>query len=140
VADVGQNEVEEVNTVPAALGAGWGVSFGWSAFEGTRRFNEDQPADGAVAPVHEYEHGNLGCSVTGGEVYRGTAIPALQGAYLFADFCASGIRAIPAGPGPWDRSVQLTPDGQAIAGFGRGPDGEVYALSLDGPVYRIEPA
>jgi Glucose / Sorbosone dehydrogenase len=132
--------VEEVNFVPASLGSGWGANFGWSAWEGTRRYNDDQPAGGALAPVHEYEHGDLGCSVTGGEVYRGTAVPALQGAYLFADYCVPGIRAIPAAAGPWDDAVALSDTGASISGFGRGPDGEVYVLSLDGPVYRIDPA
>jgi glucose/arabinose dehydrogenase len=140
VADVGQNAVEEVNLVRAADGSGWGVNFGWSAFEGTRRFHEDQPPEGALGPVHEYEHGDLGCSISGGEVYRGTAIPGLAGAYVFADYCVPGIRAIPAGPGPWPEATVLTGDGRAIAGFGRGPDGEVYALSLNGPVYRLDPA
>jgi glucose/arabinose dehydrogenase len=140
VADVGQNEVEEVSLAPAVDGAGRGTNFGWSAFEGTRRFNEDQPATGALPPVHEYEHGSLGCSVSGGEVYRGAAIPALQGAYLFADFCVPGVRAIPAGAGPWQDAVRLTDEGESIAGFGLGPDGELYALSLDGAVSRIEAA
>jgi hypothetical protein len=90
--------------------------------------------------VHEYRHGDLGCSITGGGVYRGSTIPALRGAYLFSDYCAGGVRAIPAAAGPWSDAAILTSAGSAISGFGRGPDGEMYVVSLDGPVYRIDPA
>ena len=78
-----------------------------------------------------------GCSVTGGYVYRGHAIPALAGAYLFADYCAAGIRAIPTGvENPAAVLLSATPG--STASFGQGPDGELYVLSLAGPVYRID--
>jgi hypothetical protein len=73
-------------------------------------------------------------------VYRGSAIPALQGTYLFGDFCASGVRAIRVeGPDTVDRA-DLDLDVASVASFGRGPDGELYVLSLDGGVSRIAPA
>lgn len=138
IADVGQNELEEVNRARAVDGAGRGVNFGWSAFEGSARFNEDVSPDGAVAPLHEYRHGELGCSVTGGVVYRGQRIAALRGAYVFADYCVPGIRALdPASP---SQAVPIATGAKAIVGFGQGPDGELYAASLDGPLYRIEPS
>lgn len=138
IADVGQNELEEVNRARAVDGAGRGVNFGWSAFEGSLRFNEDVPADGAVPPLHEYPHGELGCSVTGGVVYRGQRITALRGAYVFADYCVPGVRALdPSSP---SQAVPIASGAKAIVGFGQGPDGELYAASLDGPLYRIDPS
>ena len=53
IGDVGQNQTEEIDLAPAAAGGGKGLNFGWSAFEGTNRYNDDQPADGTVGPVHE---------------------------------------------------------------------------------------
>ncbi len=140
IADVGQNQVEEVNLAPAGLGAGNGLNFGWSAFEGTDRFNRDQPEGGTVGPVHEYRHDAEpgGCSITGGYVYRGAAIPALRGAYLFADYCEGGVRAIPSGGGA--TATVLTDGPGGIISFGEGAGGELYVLTLDGDVLRIDPA
>lgn len=143
IGDVGQNALEEVDEAPATAGrdAGKGLNFGWSAFEGTKRYNDDQPADGTVGPVYEYRHGDAlgGCAITGGYVYRGRAIPALTGTYLFADYCAGGVRAIPTGvTNP--AAALLSADPGSVASFGQGPDGELYVLSLGGPVYRIDPA
>jgi glucose/arabinose dehydrogenase len=140
IGDVGQNRIEEIDLAPAASGGGKGLNFGWSAFEGTRRFNEDQPAEGTVGPVHEYAHNDEpgGCSVTGGYVYRGTAIPALQGAYVFADYCARGVRALdPAAPA---EAAVIVPERGSIVSFGEGPDREVYVLTLDNQVWQLLPA
>jgi glucose/arabinose dehydrogenase len=138
IGDVGQGELEEVNRARAADGAGRGVNFGWSAFEGSARFNDDVDGAGAVGPVHEYRHSDGGCSVTGGHVYRGSRIGALVGAYVFADYCVAGLRAIdPASP---QASVAIASTGKAIVGMGPGPDGALYVVSLDGPVYRVDPA
>jgi glucose/arabinose dehydrogenase len=138
IGDVGQNAVEEVDWVTAAAGAGRGVNFGWSAWEGTRRFNDDQSPDDHTPPVHEYPHGALGCSITGGYVYRGSAVPALYGAYVFADYCAAGLRAIdPADPG---EALAISDRPGGIVSFGQGPGNELYALSFDGNVYRVDAA
>jgi glucose/arabinose dehydrogenase len=136
IGDVGQGEIEEVDTVAANVR---GVNFGWSAFEGSKRFNEDVPIDAQAAePIHQYEHGDgtgKGCSVTGGYRYRGTAISGLEGAYVFADYCSVGIRAIdPANP---QNNVELSPTGEHLTAFGQRDDGELYVASLDGPVYRL---
>jgi glucose/arabinose dehydrogenase len=137
IGDVGQDRIEEIDRSTVAEGAGRGVNFGWSAFEGTSRYNDDVAPDGAVPPVYEYRHGSLGCSVTGGSVYRGAAVPALRGAYVFADYCGKGLRAIdPANPAT---AVTIAPDATTIVSFGEGADGELYAASLDGGVYRIDP-
>jgi glucose/arabinose dehydrogenase len=137
IGDVGQNEIEEVDHATTASGRGRGVNWGWSAYEGSKRFNTDVDGTNAVGPVHEYQHGDLGCSITGGFVYRGSRVAGLTGAYVFGDYCYHGLRAIdPAHPA--DATV-LTPDGTAIVGFGEGVGGELYALSLNGPIYRIDP-
>lgn len=139
VADVGQDEREEVNVAAAADGAGRGANFGWSAFEASARFNDDQQAPGHVPPVHEYRHGDLGCSITGGFVYRGEALTALRGAYVFGDYCRSGVRAIPATGERIDEAVILADDPGSLVAFGEGVGRELYVLSLDGGVYRLDP-
>lgn len=146
IGDVGQGEWEEIDLSVAVggLDAGKGVNFGWSALEGTHPFNDDQSADGATPPVHEYSHDDGGCSVSGGEVYRGDAIPALEGWYVFADYCAGTIWALP---------ITLDDAGNPVAGdpvtIGQsenvsavevGPDGELYVLSLTDGIVPILPA
>jgi glucose/arabinose dehydrogenase len=148
IADVGQNEEEEINRLSpeGATPAGFAANLGWDLFEGTREFESPDPADGAASagpfttPVFTYSH-EEGCSVTGGQVYRGTAIPGLDGAYLFSDFCNPAVRAIRQGAdGAWaELDLDLDAAG-AVAAFGRGPDGELYVISLDGSVSRIAPA
>jgi glucose/arabinose dehydrogenase len=136
IADVGQNAWEEIDHAPAASGAGRGVNFGWSAFEGTHRFNSDQLADGATPPVYEYPHGDDGCSVSGGAVYRGSTIPSLAGWYVFSDYCSGKVWA-------------LQPDGtivplgglSAVSAVVAGPEGSLYVLAHgDGTLFRIDPA
>ena len=77
IGDVGQNKIEEVDEATAASGAGKGLNFGWSAFEGTDRYNKNQSPDGTVGPVYQYLHTDQpgGCSIVGGYVYRGAAHP-----------------------------------------------------------------
>ncbi len=99
IGDVGQNEQEEIDLVES-LGAG--ANLGWSAFEGTARFNEDEEAPDALAPVLTYGREG-GCSVTGGYVVRDRKLPSLYGRYLYADFCAGQLRSFGAAdavPGP----------------------------------------
>ena len=138
IADVGPNEYEEVDVVaPGADGAtaGRGASFGWSAYEGTQRYNPDQPADGHVAPVLTYAHGADGCSISGGEPYRGTAIPALSSGFVYGDYCSGRVWALDLAGG---RNVLLGEPGSVTA-VADGPDGELYVVSSDGPVWRIVP-
>jgi glucose/arabinose dehydrogenase len=137
IADVGQNQWEEVDVARAVDGAGRGTNFGWSAFEGTHRANTDQPTAGAQPPVYEYPHGDDGCSITGGAVYRGTSVPSLAGWYVFSDYCSGHVRAIPAAVGA---AVVVVPLGTvaATSAVRNGPDGEVYVVSLaQGSVFRI---
>ena len=140
IGDVGQGEWEEIDVALAGRGAGRGVNYGWSAFEGTHRFNDDQPDDGHTPPVWEFAHGDDGCSVTGGYVYRGSAIPELIGAYVFGDYCSGKIWA--AAPGPTGEISEVFELGKVgdLASFGEDADGELYLISLKGSISRIDPA
>ena len=141
VADVGQGKWEEVSVSTAAAGAGRGVNFGWRIMEGPECFNPS-PCDqsGLELPVVSYDHGQ-GCSITGGFVYRGSAIPALQGHYFYSDFCAGFVRSFRLQDGAavdQFRWPTLAP-GPNIPGFGRDAAGELYILATNGVVYRMVP-
>ena len=141
IGDVGQDKWEEVDMVTAASGGGRGVSFGWSAMEGNHPFNDDQPADGHTPPVWEYPHGDEGCSITGGYVYRGTAIPGLYGAYVFGDYCSGKVwAAVPATSGEPIAGVTELGVVKDLASFGQDADGELYTLSLTAGLSRLDPA
>ena len=142
IADVGQNAWEEIDFAPASAGAGKAVNFGWSAFEGTHRFNEDQAAQDAVAPFHEYPHGDLGCSISGGVRYRGTAIPALVGWYVYADYCSGQVRAIQvADDGTEGAEITFEQNVAAVSGVAQGLNGELFVTSVDsGTVFALTAA
>ena len=144
IADVGQNAIEEIDVAPASGGvdAGKGLSFGWSAFEGTERFNDDVPADGHVPPIHTYTHAD-GCSVSGGTRARGDGAGTLAGWYVYGDYCSGTVWALEVtgqgasmAPG---RNVAIgTVEG--LTAIVDGPGGELYAVSLQGPVLRLDAA
>jgi glucose/arabinose dehydrogenase len=136
IGDVGQNAWEEIDVAPA--GSPGGLNFGWDLFEGSHPFEGGDAGD-ALGPVHEYPIG-LGCAVTGGYVYRGEDIPELVGAYVFADFCRGALEAFVLRDGRATQHRELGPVVQSVASFGEDAAGELYALSLSGPVYRIVPA
>jgi glucose/arabinose dehydrogenase len=138
IADVGQGQWEEVDVGWAADGGGRGLNFGWSAFEGNHPFNADQSAEGTTAPIHEYEHVGQDCSISGSALYRGSAIPALVGWYVFADYCSGQVRALQIA----DRKVvKQVPLGLAasVTAISEGADGEIYVLDGLGPIYEITP-
>jgi glucose/arabinose dehydrogenase len=135
IGDVGQNRWEEVDHQPAGSG---GRNYGWDRLEGRHRFEGDRPG-GAVDPVIEYGREGGACTVIGGAVYRGGRIPGLRGAYLYGDYCAGWVKAARVSGG---RVAEQRDLGLAVPGltsFGVGPDGELYAMSLSGPVYRLVP-
>jgi glucose/arabinose dehydrogenase len=141
VADVGQNAFEEIDLLPAADGAGRGANLGWNEMEGAHPFEGGSNPDGAVLPVFEYDRSEGGCSVTGGVVYRGSAIPGLVGAYLFTDYCDGRLRALRAAGGQTvDERTFDDVSGNSLVSFGTDGAGEVYVLSLDGAIYRLDPA
>ena len=146
IADVGQNAWEEINVEPAATG---GRNYGWRCYEGNVAFNTANcgPQSGMTFPVHVYSHGS-GCSVSGGYVYRGCAIPDLQGTYFFADYCSATIWSFEyaGSPNPpvTNRTAELAPGGGlsigSITSFGEDARGEVYICdSGSGEVFRIIP-
>lgn len=138
IGDVGQNSREEVDLV--ARGRGRGANFGWSAFEGDERFNEDQDPAGAVPPVLTYPTSGDKCSVTGGYVVRDQRLSSLYGRYLYGDFCAGQLRSFPARPGRAatdDRELGVGVE--QLSSFGEDNRGRIYATSLNGPVFRLEP-
>lgn len=136
IADVGQNSREEINRVDITADAG--ANFGWPLFEGASCYLSNCDDSGLTAPVFDYSHGE-GCSVTGGYVYRGEAIPELDGHYFFGDFCGGWVRSL--APGETDPLAWLEPG--AIAGlssFGVDGRGELYVTSTQGGVFRLERA
>jgi glucose/arabinose dehydrogenase len=141
IADVGQNAWEEVDVVLAAAGAGRGANFGWNVTEGRHCFAQANcDLTQFTLPVLEYGHGE-GCSITGGYVYRGAAIPALQGHYFYADYCQGWVRSFRLQDGQAVEPQQwptLAPGG-AITSFGQDAAGELYVLSAEGRVSRIVP-
>jgi glucose/arabinose dehydrogenase len=143
VADVGQNETEEVDWLPSAPeGAGRGANLGWNLREGAASFRGAESVPDLVDPIFDYANDGTNCSVTGGYVYRGSAVPALDGVYLFGDYCASEIRGLLARDGEVvdERSLDVSVAARSLSSFGQDLEGEVYVLSTDGTVYKIEPA
>ncbi len=135
IGDVGQNSWEEVDEQgPDSTG---GENYGWNRLEGTHTYEGDAPPH-AVPPVYEYPHG--GCVVTGGYVYRGKAMPALDGAYVFADFCLGDLETLRPLEGGDLEHGELGVHVDSPASFGEDAAGELYVLSLEGALYRLVPA
>ena len=141
IADVGQNAWEEVNVATAAEGAGRGGNFGWNVMEGRHCFADASCNPSSFTlPVLEYSHAE-GCSISGGYVYRGAAIPELQGHYFYADYCQGWVRSfrMQDGQATDQRQWPTLAPGGGIPGFGRDAAGELYVLSVEGRVFRIVP-
>lgn len=141
IADVGQDHWEEVTVVGIANLDG--VSFGWSALEGTHEYNADQAEANSVftyvAPSHEYEHTDGRCSISGGAVYRGTTIDVVGSWYVYADFCSGDVIAIDVLDAPGDGVSKVGNVAQPVAVV---PDaaGELWVLSLTGTVTPLTQA
>jgi glucose/arabinose dehydrogenase len=137
IGDVGQGAEEEIDLLPAGRAAG--ANLGWDRVEGNRPFEGEAPA-GAVPPVFTYGR-DEGYSVTGGYVYRGSAIPGLGGAYVFGDYGAGVVRAlgIEGGRVVSERSLGVETGPASLVSFAEDADGELYVLSLEGPIYRLVP-
>jgi glucose/arabinose dehydrogenase len=139
IADVGQNAVEEVNFQPAASPGG--ENYGWRIMEGSACHDPSSGCNtgGLTPPVYEYPHAE-GCSVTGGYAYRGSAYPALEGRYFFADFCSGWIRSFAVLGGQAEDVQDHTSDlgtVPQISSFGEDGVGELYVVSLTGSVWQI---
>lgn len=137
IADVGQNKYEEVNFLPA--GSPGGANFGWDYREGLHAFEGDVP-DGVslINPVVEYDHGQ-GCSISGGYVYRGQALPEWSGIYLYGDYCSGLVWGLLRDAGGEWITRQLFQTSGNISAFGLDAEGEIYLLDhRTGGVYRLE--
>ena len=131
VGDVGNAAIEEVDRVVR------GGNYGWRCFEGTQQSNLSctTPVN-PLPPVAQYTH-DFGQAVTGGYVYRGTAVPGLVGRYLFADFSSGRIWDIPNSTQPTLTVTDGLETGLRISAFAEDPDGEVYVVAISGELYRI---
>jgi glucose/arabinose dehydrogenase len=138
IADVGQDQVEEIDF--QAAGFAGGANYGWNILEGDQCYGAANctPPASYVPPVATYPHGAgdaNGCSVTGGFVYRGSAYPALQGIYFFADYCKGKIWELQ-NNGGWQTNLTSTTVTNPTS-FGEDQAGELYILSQAGTVYKI---
>jgi glucose/arabinose dehydrogenase len=141
IGDVGQGEWEEVDVAPVGNQRGKGANYGWRIMEGNHCYPRDPcSSTGLVAPFAEYSHANGACTVVGGYVYRGRAIPALDGHYFYADYC-NGVVTSFRFPDPLkiDWTSLLRP-GNGVSSFGQDARGELYIVQLGGGVFRIVPA
>ena len=143
IADVGQDVWEEINFQPAASTGG--ENYGWHCKEATHLTGFCTPAPDVVDPIYEYNHSD-GISITGGNVYRGSAIPDLTGTYFFADFAFATIWSLrydgQSVSGFTNRTDELVPDVGSInqiASFGEDASGEMYICDLGGEIFKIVP-
>ncbi|MFN8522954.1 MAG: PQQ-dependent sugar dehydrogenase [Chloroflexota bacterium] len=154
VGDVGQNLFEEISF--QAAGTSGGKNFGWDVIEGSHCFNEANftsplpncNTSGMTPPAVEYSH-SLGCSVTGGYVYRGALSPALYGMYLYGDYCSGRIWGLRRSGGARWSNAMLLDTNLAISSFGEDEAGEVYVVrhgnssapanqqAASGEIYRL---
>ncbi len=138
IGDVGQDEWEEIDFVPA--GGGAGDNFGWNRLEGTHGFSGDAP-EPTTPPIYEYSHsGTGGCAVTGGAVYRGEAIPDLTGVYVFADYCTGKLQGLTQSGGTATADRFLDVNAPNISSFGEDGRGELYVLSDTDGLFSIQPS
>lgn len=137
IADVGQNQYEEVHVEPA--GSPGGLNYGWNLMEGNHCFRSpdcDPVALNLELPVVEYDH-SLGCSITGGYVYRGDLFPDLTGAYLYGDFCSGRVWGLrQEADGSWSQA-ELLASGYRISSFGQDEAGEIYLVDHGGEILRV---
>ncbi len=127
--DVGQGKIEEIDIVTS------GGNYGWKFFEGTDCFSGDCNSSGLIPPLFEYNHDNGDLSITGGYVYRGSVITALQGKYIYGDFASGRIWALEENG---TTNELLFESGLAIASFGTDANNELYVCAFDGKIYKFE--
>jgi glucose/arabinose dehydrogenase len=165
IGDVGQETLEEINYVERSKGSG--ANFGWSAFEGTDRFNEDQRAPHAIAPVLTYKTGESTgpaagtsqagatgqsggvtppsgevqagstCAVTGGYVVRDRSLKSLYGRYVYGDFCSGELSSFVPAIPKAKSNLPLRLRVPSLSSFGEDNTGHIYVTSLDGSVYQL---
>jgi len=139
IADVGQDQREEVDVAPATQA---GLNYGWNIMEGTACYNAASCSQaGLTLPVFEYLHGASdvnGCSITGGYVYRGAAIPELAGTYFYSDYCKGYLKSFAYRNGAVSAAQEWAVDNPGnVLSFGQDAQGELYVLAGSGQVLRI---
>jgi glucose/arabinose dehydrogenase len=126
IADVGQNLHEEVNVVPTTAS---GLNYGWNVWEGLSCYNAATCSPtGFQAPILDYGHGP-GCSITGGYVYRGSAIPAIRGHYFYSDYCAGFLRSFRYENGAAVDQKDWGLPSTFVESFGKDFAGELYIIA-----------
>lgn len=132
VADVGQNQYEEVDLIEP------GGNYGWNVMEGNSCFSPSTgcSTEGLIRPVVQYGRED-GCSITGGYVYRGSRLPSLRGAYVYGDFCSGRIWALRYDGTVVSEHLELIDSELRISSFGLDESGELYILSFDEKIYRL---
>jgi glucose/arabinose dehydrogenase len=136
IGDVGQDAYEEIDFQPA--GSASGQNYGWSAMEGMHPYQGGETSE-MILPIAEYPHTNGNCSVTGGYVYRGGKISALQGTYVFGDYCTGMSWVLRRFPDGW-RSAEWFGMKISISSFGEDEAGELYVLDYKGgDAFILEP-
>lgn len=138
IGDVGQSDWEEIDWAPASSPGG--ENYGWSQMEGTHSFRGGTEPANHVPPIHEYDRTGLGCSVTGGYVYRGEAVPGLAGQYVYSDYCDGTLRSLEIEDGRVTGEHDLGVNGGEVVSFAQDGDGELYVLAIGGTVSRVDPA
>jgi glucose/arabinose dehydrogenase len=133
IGDVGQDKYEEIDFARAGEK---GINWGWSAREGFHAFRGSTPRD-ARDPLLETRHSDGNCAIVGGYVYRGRAIPALRGVYVFGDNCRPNLVGVVQSGGKLVQQRDLGSTVSDLTSFGQDNTGELYALSRDGTIYRI---
>ena len=133
LADVGQDKWEEIDIIQK------GGNYGWNLREGAHRYARGQASGPLIDPVFDYGH-DWGCSITGGYIYRGRAIPPLDGVYVFGDYCSGRVWGLFDEDGGYVARRLLDSDIN-ISSFGEGLDGELYVVDLSGGgLHRLAPA
>jgi glucose/arabinose dehydrogenase len=138
IGDVGQDKWEEVD-FRAARSLDKPANYGWSRYEGLSVYSAGHRYTNAgtkVRPVLVYSH-DQGCSVTGGYVYRGSAVPAAKGRYFYGDYCAGTVWSFRAGSHGRASAAVVSGQVEGISSFGVDGHGELYATSINGTLYRL---
>jgi hypothetical protein len=138
IGDVGQGLWEEIDFQPASSSGG--ENYGWRLMEGSRCFHPSNcDSTGLVLPIAEYPHSRGWCSVTGGEVYRGSLYPRMDGVYFYGDYCTGTIWGLMREAEVWSSAI-LAETGLPISSFGHDEDGGLYVLDYRGSLYLLADA
>jgi len=137
IGDVGQDAWEEIDYQPASDRGG--DNYGWNRMEGNHPYNGGTPPPNYHPPIYEYSHNSGNCAVTGGYVYRGSKIRDLTGAYVYGDYCVGTLRAFTVRNNAATNLRSLGVTVAQLSSFGQDASGELYALSLVGGFYRVDP-